>query len=152
MSTWIGIDPGKKGAISLITFKGRYETWDMPVLPNGEIDSRAIYDILYQFENIKCVLEKSQPMPQQGVTSVFNYGRGYGKIQSILEILKIPYAEIRPTQWKKEFGLIKKDKKQSVTLAKKLFPGAELVTPRGRLIDGRAEALLMAEYGRRKNL
>lgn len=149
----IGIDPGKKGAISIITEYGKYEVFDMPLYPNGEIDGYAIYKCLEKSFALDydsfCFIEKSQPMPKQGVVSVFNYGAGYGKLLAALEILKIPYQEIRPQKWKKYFSLIKKDKKESVSLAMKLFPDIEYTTKRGRLLDGRAEALLIAEYGKR---
>ena len=43
-----------------------------------------------------------------------------------------------------------KEKDASVYRAQQLFPLAQLVGPRGGKYDGRAEALLIAEYGRRQ--
>ena len=79
-------------------------------------------------------------------------GKGYGKLLSLLEILKVPYEEVRPQKWKKEFSLIGKGKDHSVSLAEKLEPNENFKTPRNRLMDGKAESFLMAEYGRRKQL
>lgn len=153
MKIFIGIDPGKSGGIAIIKEDGSYLLIDMPINPNDEISSLMIYQLFcneidFNKDQIYCCLEKAQSMPGQGVTSVFNYGQGYGKIKAVLEILKIPYEEIRPLKWKKEFSL-DKDKVKSVSLAQKLFPMEIFVTQRGRLLDGRAEAILLAEYARR---
>ena len=151
---YIGIDPGKQGGIGIRRspdYHVLYTVYDMPVLVNGEIDGNEIYRIVKsnRFGRVFCFVEKAQAMPQQGVVSTFKYGMGYGKILAVLEILKIPYQEISPQKWKKHFNLIKKDKKESVAVATKLFPKVEFKTKRGRLLDGRAEALLIAEFCRR---
>ncbi len=143
---YIGIDPGKKGAIGMIQ-ENKIEICDMPLLPNGEVDGLAIFNMLPMTgtHNIICALEKAQSMSKQGVKGVFTYGMGYGTIKAALCISKIPYIEVHPTKWKKYFSLTK-EKKQSITLAMKLFPDVQLHTPRGRMLDGRAEALLLAHY------
>ncbi|HBH48588.1 MAG TPA: hypothetical protein DDX98_08100 [Bacteroidales bacterium] len=142
---YCGIDPGKKGAISLITDVGAFGVWDMPLHDNGEIDVIELAKILKKRPNI-VYIEKAQAMPKQGVSSTFNYGKGYGKVLGLLELLGLPFEEIRPTVWKKAMGLSKMPKAESVKLAGQLFHGADLKTKRGRLLDGRAEALLLAEY------
>jgi crossover junction endodeoxyribonuclease RuvC len=98
-----------------------------------------------------CCLEKVGAMPGQGVTSMFNFGVSYGYIKGVLEANRIPYQEIPPQRWKKEFGL-NSDKAASVEVCRKLFPDVNLLaTPRCRKPhDGMAEALLLAEYARRK--
>lgn len=143
---YIGIDPGQMGAIGFIS--SRPDVEDMPKTIS------SLYNLLKDQEpeayQYFCIVEQAQPMPKQGVKGVFTYGVGYGKLLAILEILQIPYQTIHPSIWKKEFSLIKKDKKASVKVAQQLFPGIEFYTPRGRMLDGRAEALLLAEYARRK--
>lgn len=155
-TVFIGIDPGKKGAISVLTnemSKIDVPIWDMPCLPNGEIDTLMIYSYLAVFDKYSTfvVLEKAQAMPKQGVKSIFTYAQGYGKIKGLLEFLSFSYEEVRPLKWKKEFSL-GKDKKDSVTTAIKLFPDikSQFYGKRGGIKDGRAESLLMAEYARRK--
>ena len=101
-------------------------------------------------EGCFCILEKAQPMPKQGVTSVFTYGEGYGELKAMLKFLRIAFQEVRPQVWKKEFNL-NTDKKRSASTCINLFPDIKdkLYGPKGGLKDGIAEALLMAEYGRR---
>ena len=90
-------------------------------------------------------------MPGQGVTSMFNFGANFGYIKGVLEALSIPYQEVSPQRWKKEFSL-NSEKEKSIDKCRQLFPNVSLLaTPRCRVAhDGMAEALLMAEYARRK--
>ena len=158
--TYIGIDPGIKGGIAIIDSpdksKDKNMAFEMILTPEKKIDVNTIYNILeyYRYHDKICIIEKAQAMPKQGVKGVFNYGMGYGKLIAVLELLSIPYIEIHPTKWKKEFSLFKKTKADSVATAEKLFPDmkGKFITQKGRLMDGKAESLLMAEYGRRKNL
>jgi crossover junction endodeoxyribonuclease RuvC len=172
LHTFIGIDPGKKGGIAIVDEYGdRLLSRPLPVTKDGEIDTVVLYDVL-KFATDAAVygvviLEKAQAMPKQGVTSVFTYGVGYGKILAVLELLKLPFEEVRPAVWKKSFGLTQKKtilektgkvdsgkykraKLSSVALAAELFSSFAPETSRGRKKDEEAEALLLAEYGRRK--
>ena len=161
MGMYVGIDPGKTGGISILDGNGKtHFAQEMPLTPIGEIDSNRIFEILDKAQDllqdipdpdfkIFCVLEKAQSMPKQGVKSTFNYGVGYGEIKAALKIAEIPFQEIPPQKWKKEFNLIKKSKADSCDTAAKLFPHISFLTKRGRMMDGLAESLLLAEYAKR---
>ena len=138
---YIGIDPGKNGGLAVIT-----ETDAYAVPLNRE-------NLLYHIgihKGARCMVEKVGAMPGQGVVSMFTFGEGYGYIQGVLEANKIPYELVPPQKWKKEFS-ITKDKNLSIDVAKRLFPDVNLkATPKSKKNhDGMAEALLMAEYGKR---
>ena len=98
-----------------------------------------------------CV-EKVGAHPGQGVTSMFSFGQSYGFILGVLAALGIGVQLVPPGTWKKEFSLIGKDKAASVEVCKRLFPGVNLLPSEKcrKDSDGMAEALLMAEYARRK--
>ena len=150
---FIGIDPGHQGAIAVIN--GEFNTVsieDCPLL-NGQVDTMSLVEILRSYAikaevNIWAGIEKAQAMPKQGVVAMFNYGVGYGKYLAALAAFGISFVEIRPTEWKKEFGLIKADKERSIVVAKQLFPQVSHLLLRKKN-HGRAEALLIAEYNRR---
>ncbi|MBQ8737780.1 MAG: hypothetical protein IJY78_08200 [Bacteroidaceae bacterium] len=101
--------------------------------------------------NIVCAVESVSAMPGQGVTSMFNFGKGFGWTLGTLEAYDVPYELIRPQKWKKEFS-VTSDKNTSIAVCKRLFPHVSLLpTERCRKDnDGMAEAMLMAEYARRK--
>lgn len=142
---YIGIDPGKSGGVAYIDT----ETGLALTLPYS--DRALIATLRGVGNNVMCCLEKVGARPGQGVTSMFNFGQSVGFIKGVLETLEVPYQEITPQKWKNEFGL-NADKAASVEVCGRLFPGVGLLaTPKCKKPhDGMAEALLMAEYARRK--
>lgn len=148
---YIGIDPGKSGGIAVIDA----EDGTKMLSPYSDEALLKTIRLVSMFEpnvaGAQCCLEKVGAMPGQGVVSMFNFGKAYGYIKGVLEAYKIPYQEITPQRWKKEFGL-NSDKTASVEVCRRLFPDVNLLaTPRCKKPhDGMAEALLMAEYARRK--
>ena len=74
----------------------------------------------------------------------------FGFIQGVLKAYGIPYELVTPQKWKKEFSCTS-DKNTSIEVCKRLFPNVNLkATDRCKKYhDGMAEALLIAEYGRR---
>ena len=145
---YLGVDPGSSsGAFAVIR--------DTTVIAVAPFDEGAFLDIVAwlgkEQEKTKCCLEKVSAMPKQGVSSTFTFGVNYGWLRGVLDLGEISYQEIRPQQWKKEFGL-NSDKARSVEVCRRLFPNVDLLrTPKCKKPhDGMAEALLMAEYARRK--
>lgn len=142
---YIGIDPGKNGGIAV--FKDLWEYVEVrpysdDILLNNMKVGRT-FDII-------CYLEQVHAMPKQGVSSTFNFGVNYGFIQGVLKAYGIPYELVTPQKWKKEFSCTS-DKNTSIEVCKRLFPNVNLkATERCKKDhDGMAEALLIAEYGRR---
>lgn len=143
---YIGIDPGKDGALAIIS-----DTSDsMKVIPfDVEKYRNVAKNVSYQ--SVRCCLERVGAMPGQGVTSMFKFGENFGFIQGLLVAYNISYELVTPKKWKKEFQ-ITSDKNSSIAVCKRLFPDVNLrKTERCKKDhDGMAEALLMAEYARRR--
>lgn len=145
MTVYVGIDPGKSGAMAILYPNGSIET--IPFNMVNYVDAiRGLTDY-----PVKCCLEKVGAMPGQGVVSMFNFGHNLGFIEGVLQSNSIPYQLVPPQTWKKEFSL-SSEKAKSIEVCQKLFPKANLLaTERSRKpSDGIAEALLLAEYSRRK--
>jgi crossover junction endodeoxyribonuclease RuvC len=157
MKVFIGIDPGKDGAMAIIGYR------DTPILiPFNESEYanqlrrvaqpfvvRGTEGVIDQLETF-AVVEHVNAMPGQGVTSCFSFGQNFGFILGLLTAFRIPYELVRPQKWKKEFSCTS-DKNTSISVAQRLFPGVDLRrTPKcTKPHDGMAEALLMAEHARR---
>ena len=141
---YIGIDPGKDGALAMISDVGAASV----VVFDPDIYKSALRAFPGQ---ARAVLEHVGAMPGHGVTSTFSFGENFGYIKGLLEAYQIPYELVRPQRWKKAFGI--SGKNQSVEVCKRLFPGVSLRrTERCKKDhDGMAEALLMAEYARRNH-
>jgi Holliday junction resolvasome RuvABC endonuclease subunit len=134
----IGIDPGQAGGIAFIFDNGNAEAHKMPET------ERDIYDLLEpSFEGQFVFLESVHSMPGQGVSSTFKFGKGYGFLRGIICALKYPLHDVTPQAWQKALGCMSKgDKNTTKQKAQQLFPHL-------RITHATADALLIAEYGRR---
>jgi crossover junction endodeoxyribonuclease RuvC len=145
---YIGIDPGVKGGLAYIVDGG-----EVNAIPFNEDAYRLAIAALSAIDDAKvvCAVEQVSAMPGQGVVSMFNFGKGFGWILGTLEAYGVSYELIRPQKWKKEFS-VTSDKNTSIEVCKRLFPHVSLLpTERCKKDnDGMAEALLLAEYARRK--
>ena len=144
--TYIGIDPGKSGAVAVVGPDRHIEL----LLPFDEQKARdALYWAAEDGRPV-CCLERVGAHPGQGVTSMFTFGTNYGFWQGLLAAFEIPFQLVTPSVWKKAMG-VTKDKNTSIEVCQRLFPQADLRrTPRSvKPDDGLAEALLLAEYARR---
>ena len=181
MSIFIGVDPGKKGALAVVGDIVRIiEVTSMPILKGGkkardEYDIRAIVLFLKDHKG-DCefvTVEKSQPLPMIGAQSrqamfgkvgvpapfkpgsLAQFNRGVQRgFEWILTALEMPFQLVSPRTWMKAMhvGTPGADTKQrSILAAQRLFPNFDLRrTPRCRKADdGIADALLLAEFGRR---
>lgn len=150
----LGIDPGYSGAIArLDTDTETLKILDMPIAPSTkgktELDLHALAEALecpVTAAGCVSVLEKVATMPGQGISSAFRFGEGYGAIQMALVGHGWERNYVTPTVWKKHFKL-SKDKGASRALASQRFPGYAQLFSRVK-DDGRAEAVLLALYGR----
>ena len=166
----LGIDPGITGAISIfdddddLDNKTRLvdprlvDVFDLPTMQIGkskQLNSSALSKLIkkymywtewspYSTPKMIAYVEKVGAMPGQGVTSIFNFGMGYGAIQGVLAAHHIPYKLVTPQKWKKYYNLTGKDKDCARTLAIQQFPKAELNLKKH---IGRADAILIGQYG-----
>ena len=145
---YIGIDPGKNGGIAVLRVRHNQVVSTSAYV----FDESSLINILDEVKLYccKCTLEHVHAMPKQGVSSTFNFGMNFGFIQGVLRAYGIPYELVTPQKWKKEFSCTS-DKNTSIEVCKRLFPNVNLkATDRCKKDhDGMAEALLIAEYGRR---
>lgn len=140
MKLFIGIDPGQSGGIAFIPEDKAAWAVKMP-----ETDTDLFHTLwdLGKYEDRITFLERVHSMPGQGVSSSFTFGEGYGKLQMALTALQIPYERVTPQKWQKALGcLTKGDKNVSKAKAQELFPHLKIT-------HAIADALLIAEYGRR---
>lgn len=141
---YVGVDVGKKGGFAIIDD-------DLIVTyPYNDQDFISFMSSLKEKKTTACI-EQVGAMPGQGVTSMFSFGKSAGFLEGVMQALGIKYQLVRPQTWKKEFGL-NSSKQKSIDVCRKLFPNVSLLASERCRIphDGMAEALLMAEYARRR--
>lgn len=152
----LGIDPGFTGALAVFDASDESTMFvlDMPVTkdPKGRavLDMYTLFDTLRPTGSVTAILEYVAARPGQSAPATFRFGQGYGAIQMALAAHSIPTHYVTPAKWKKHFGL-SKDKGVSRGLAQQRFP--HLADQLNRIKDdGRAEAALIALYGKEKLL
>lgn len=155
----IGIDPGLDGCAVLID-GDHIAFYDTPTLNVGkgkqvrrQHSEQEMADLLRRIgadhPNAIAVLERVHSMPGQGVRSMFTMGQGFGLWLGMLAALEIPCELVTPQRWKAALMDGQGREKDAARLrAMQLFPSvADQLTRKKD--SGRADALLMAEWGRR---
>lgn len=161
MTIWLGVDPGFSGAFVAISEVGIIHHFDMPLSKvrhgkgtQNEVCAHTLRDELLTLQSDQgkirvAIIEQVTSSPQMGRASAFRFGEGYGVVTGVLSALCIPIERVRPQVWKKYMGL-PADKAASLTLARAKWPAADCFTLKKH--DGRAEAALLGEFGRRNGL
>jgi crossover junction endodeoxyribonuclease RuvC len=140
----MGIDPGQAGGLALLNQSGAV-LWvtKMPETEGDLIDLLRGEQYIVPQDGLIAILERAQSFPGQGVASSFKYGMHFGSLRATLIACRIPFHEVRPAIWQRHLGALSHgDKGVTKRIAQQLFPG-EKVT------HAIADALLIAEYGRR---
>jgi crossover junction endodeoxyribonuclease RuvC len=148
LTTYIGIDPGKTGALAILAPTENL-VYDVPLI-GKDYDVRSMATLILHAgiclgETLACI-EHASSRPGEGVASSFTAGYGYGLWIGILSSLAVAYRTVRPSTWKREMG-VSADKDLSRAKARALFPLLDLSLKKHH---GRAEALLLAQYAREK--
>jgi hypothetical protein len=149
---YIAIDPGLTGAIAAIDDQAQLVLCaDLPVIRNHKlawIDGNGLVDLLMRCRAgrpAQITVERTQPMPGQGVSSTFTTGVVLGSILAACQRIAMPLHLVTAAVWKRGMGL---DSSKAVSLdrARLLYPAASLARVKDH---NRAESLLLAEYSRR---
>ena len=148
---WIGIDPGlRTGAIGAIDHNSKFiGAYDIQAI-DDRIDSRAlkqlILDLTLSGDDYAICIEQVGVMPKQGLVSSGRFMRAFGSICSVAELTANVVHFVIPRVWKKSMNL-NSEKDRSLEAARIMFPEAKLLLKKDH---GKAEALLIAEYARKK--
>lgn len=166
----LGIDIGKKGAIAIIDdMSSAIITVPMPMIKT-ELDYSGLYRVLkdyveYGIDHI--VFEKLGVIFGTSKATAFSMGHQAGAIEMACISMGIPFTKVPPKVWQKEMftgvtditrpsasgKTVQRDTKAMALVAvKQLFPKLKLTfgDKAEKPHDGLIDAVLMAEYARRK--
>jgi len=147
----IGIDPGTKGGLALLTLDAHVvETIPLEGLKKREV-AYALRNWMELFPHIEAIwLEKVGYIKGDGAGGSFTFGNVFGILEGATLALaadKLHY--VYPQMWMASLGCMTGGNKNvSKNMAISLFPAYHAERPRG-ITHGVADALLIAEYGRR---
>jgi crossover junction endodeoxyribonuclease RuvC len=151
-----GVDCGLTGAVALLDGPNLLAVFDLPTIdkPHKNKSRAELSPALLQDELIGDVkvsvafIEAVTASPQMGTVSAFRFGECYGQICAVFQCLGIRTELVRPATWKKAMGL-NSDAEVSRAKAIELWPDSSHYFKR-KMDHNRAEAALIAEYGRRQ--
>ena len=171
--TYIGIDPGSKGFITI-----RYDDGIYKFIPLEGCDFHALsleLMMLHETKDTFAIMEEVHAVFGSSAKATFAFGEINGMLKGLLIATGIPYQLIQPKQWQKEIWInqdmvvdykkvtvkgveqTRKDvntKQTSYNAARRLFPYIDLRKSERckNFDDNKVDSLLICEYARRKNL
>jgi crossover junction endodeoxyribonuclease RuvC len=151
----IGIDPGASGGIASMSLVNA--AWEPPVALKLDGTEKDISDFLGKFSGLDsfCYLERVSSNFRadgsgRGGKGMFAFGQGYGFLRGLLIAHRIPFEEVLPAKWQAVFGLKRTDKDESGTDKKNRHKAkCQQLFPQLKITHATADAILLAEYGRR---
>ena len=149
----IGIDPGCKGGLALLTARGE-------VVETIPLDGLKEKEVAYALDKWRAVAASAGVRPQvfiekvgyikgDGAGGSFTFGAVFGLLRGIVLGLGLHPNYVYPMMWQSSLNCLSGGNK-NVTKNKAiaLFPDYHAERPRG-ITHGVADAILIAEYGRR---
>ena len=174
-TVYIGIDPGMSGGFAVAVDNGAWIVDDCPVIETStktrtdkktgkkittvkkEASPTLMAELLRNYiggvstgdGRVVVYIEKVSAMPGQGVTSMFSFGRNFGQWEGVASALRFEVYYVTPQRWQKVMlADMPKGKETARMQALRLFPYlAERL--KFKKNHGRADAVLIGEYGRR---
>lgn len=150
---FIGIDPGKTGAVAIIN---EFRQGVVIPMPPTERDQRDLFaGIVKEYvgderppKRAIFGMEWEHAFPLRGVASTWTFACHYGFLRGVLTGLDIPYEEIGVSAWMKASHLAKKVSQKPGSKAH-IMARAKLWFPTFGITARNADAVLIAEYMRR---
>jgi hypothetical protein len=155
MSRYLGIDPGAKGSLCILDPSGDI-TFD--AAPTAFKDSFKLFQGLkFMVATIgsftAVAIEDVHSLYGMSAKSNFNFGRNVQAVTSLLQHIPIEFLLVTPKIWQTSVGIPPPAQRNGVDIkrlvyerANELYPSVTLTGPRGGLLDGKSDALMIAHY------
>ncbi len=159
----IGIDPGTQGAICLLD-SSTSRTW-FHNTPKVKKLRESVKEIRIWLEHMQwpnaVTIEDVHSMHLMSAKSNFQFGRNLGLIEAVIYMQHwtCTITHVQPKKWQSTCEInfvypdgstpLEKKRIRKMTTAHRvleLYPSAAIYGPRGGLMDGRADALMIAHY------
>jgi len=157
----LGIDPGKKGGMAVISEKGPISVVNMPETAMDVLLTIREFKnyVVNPDDRLVCYIEKVGGIPGQGASSAFNFGKGCGWLEMCLLAFEIPTEYVTPQKWQKVYGVgsssitkssaaeKREHKNKLKAVAQRLFSSLGK-----RVTLQTCDSLLIAQYGRKQEI
>lgn len=145
ISAAVGIDPGKAGAMALVSEDGCAVAVDWST-EKEMLSTLRFWSSLWDIK--VAVLEQVHVQPRDGRRAATTFMKHAGAWECLLELSDLPWATVTPQKWQKRRIRAKahKNDKPSLGYVSKKYPMVILTGPKGGQRDGRSDAVCIAEY------
>jgi len=147
MRLYVGIDPGKTGAIAWLQMRkrGGNHVWLRSCCGSRKMPAERVelFRLIEALESpyTSFTVEAVHSMPRDGVVSAFTFGQGFGSLMMALDVLTEGVTMISPAVWQRAIGCMSGgDKGKLWAFAEKKFPGK-------KIYKYEADAYLLAMLG-----
>lgn len=166
---YLGIDPGKSGGLALIDSKGKILS--LKTMPETEADTLFCVGSMQVKSNvaskagdfsIRSVIESVRGFLGEGTeapgSAMFNFGWNYGGLRMAMIASGLSFEDVPPQVWQKALKIPsrkkegRKYKETHAAFKNRLKAKAQQLFPRIYITLATCDALLIAEYCRRKFL
>ncbi len=152
----IGIDPGNSsGGIALISpseIGVDCFSYRMDKMTDRDIAS-LFQEVRYKMESgtkVMAVIEKVNAVFKSSPSAMFSFGGNFYAIQMAMICNKIPFEIVQPAKWMADFSMKKMKGEGKPDWKRRLRQRAEQIFPDAKIETNTADAILIAEYARRK--
>jgi hypothetical protein len=151
---YVGIDPGRTGGIAIIHPDTSVKIWPMPVSKERGINVLETLALWQSCDSEATIIaiEWNVARIENQSDHAFRFGLQTGQLDGIAQALGFEVMHVSPQAWMSKLGLRKKaddpNLMNRIAIVKEKYPAAEhlLYGPRGGILDGPLEALLIAHY------
>jgi crossover junction endodeoxyribonuclease RuvC len=163
--TYVGIDNGTSGGVAILETDGSIRVHKTPTMKLGDkpgefIDDLALRRLIVEGRDptlITAVWEFATKNPIFGTKGNWGTGWSGGVVMTVLRQNGVRTAIVSSKEWQRTMladrGPSEDTKVASIRICHRLFPQVSLIPPGCKKEhDGIADALLMAEFGRRNRL
>ena len=157
MSIYVGIDPGRTGAVALYSpgCMGIPEWWRVADWSGHVRDlDRILRPVIAGPGVARLVVEWQPTRPGQPPRVALWLGAIIGRVQGYAQALGVRVAYADPRRWvhwiERRWGCVAvaAPKRARLAAVQDLWPDAPVHGPRGGYLDDRGDAILLAAYGR----
>jgi hypothetical protein len=148
-SAYIGVDPGASGEVCLLVPSIPTILWCNCSEPPSYIrDWITYHQIAWDIKII--MIEDVHSLYGMSAKSNFTFGYNLGVITAICKTVGLGVDKVTPKVWQKAVGVKTKGgkniKKEVAQLAETLYPSANVRGPKGGLMDGKSDSLMIAHH------
>ena len=155
-SLYVGVDPGASGGLVVIGPSGvvaekmpatEADVWGWVSLLHldGYLDGPPP-EVYAAVEKVGGYVGEAQPG-----SAAFKFGLSYGGVRMALTAAGVPFDDVTPQTWQKAFGLHRGKAESKTAWKNRLKAKAQQLFPGVAVTLATADALLIAEYCRRKH-